>query len=396
MKPRWQVKNLAEVASIIAGQSPEGSAYNDLGKGLPFYQGKKEFGARFIGEPTTWTTQITKVAVKGDILMSVRAPVGPVNFATEKCCIGRGLAAIRSQNGLNRDFLYYFLLREQDEISGKEGAVFPSISKTEIEKIPIPHPPQYEQERIVSVLDQAFAAIATAKANAEKNLLNTHTLFQNYLDTSFSQQSPDWTEEELSSLCDIKHGFAFDGADFSAYVPDGNPIVITPGNFTEDGLLQFNASNTKRFRGKSPKDFCFELGDLVVVMTDLSSKMKILGKPAFVETENVLHNQRIGRVLFRNGRVEKRLVYYFLMTSNFLKNIKGSATGTMVKHTAPKRILSNIIPFPEDKKKQRTIVTKLDSLRADIRDLESAYRQKIAALEDLKKSILHQAFTGSL
>ncbi len=97
MKNSWPTKKLGEVCEVIAGQSPEGRFYNTQGNGLPFYQGKKEFTEKFIGSPTTWTTKITKVALKDDILMSVRAPVGPVNFATEKICIGRGLAAIRAK-----------------------------------------------------------------------------------------------------------------------------------------------------------------------------------------------------------------------------------------------------------------------------------------------------------
>ncbi len=123
MKNGWQTRTLGDVAEVIAGQSPEGSYYNTSRDGLPFYQGKKEFGERFIQTPTTWTSQITKVALEGDVLMSVRAPVGPVNFATEKSCIGRGLAAIRSGSVLDRNFLFYFLLSKQDEISGTEGAV---------------------------------------------------------------------------------------------------------------------------------------------------------------------------------------------------------------------------------------------------------------------------------
>ena len=200
----------------------------------------------------------------------------------------------------------------------------------------------------------------------------------------------------VGSFCDITHGYAFDGAEFSSDVPDGKPLVITPGNFTEDGKLLFNERNAKRFSGKPPTGFRFEVGDLVVVMTDLSSKMKILGKPAFVEIENVLHNQRIGRVVFRNNRVEKRFLYYFMMSGGFLKNIKGSATGTMVKHTAPKRILSNMIPFPIDRGVQKDIIRRLDSLSEETRRLESIYQQKLAALGELKKSLLHQAFTGQL
>ena len=153
MKKGWEVKKLGEVCKVIAGQSPEGRFYNSDGNGMPFYQGKKEFTERFIGEPTTWTTKITKVAEANDILMSVRAPVGPVNFATQQICIGRGLAAIRAGNEIDTIFLFNFLVKHESEIVGNAGAVFNSINKTQIENIEIPLPPLAEQRRIVSVLD---------------------------------------------------------------------------------------------------------------------------------------------------------------------------------------------------------------------------------------------------
>ncbi len=135
MKTNWQTKKLGEVCDVIAGQSPEGRFYNKKEKGLPFYQGKKEFGKKFIGEPTIWTSKTTKEALAGDILMSVRAPVGPINFATAKICIGRGLAAIRVGKEINKDFLFNFLKNFESEIVGNAGAVFNSISKSQIEGI---------------------------------------------------------------------------------------------------------------------------------------------------------------------------------------------------------------------------------------------------------------------
>lgn len=148
----WDEKKLRDICKVIAGQSPEGKFYNSEGNGLPFYQGKKEYGEKYIGEPTTWTTKITKEAEAGDILMSVRAPVGPVNFATQKICIGRGLAAIRAGKSIDREFLFNFLLKYENEIEGNTGAVFNSINKTQIEDIVIPHPPLSEQQIIVQQL----------------------------------------------------------------------------------------------------------------------------------------------------------------------------------------------------------------------------------------------------
>ena len=111
MKQGWKTKRIGDLCEVVAGQSPEGRFYNSEGKGVPFYQGKKKFGDKFIGDPTTWTTETTKLGRNGDILMSVRAPVGPVNFATQDICIGRGLAAIRCSIDLNQDFLFHQLGR---------------------------------------------------------------------------------------------------------------------------------------------------------------------------------------------------------------------------------------------------------------------------------------------
>jgi len=99
---------LGSVCEVIAGQSPEGEYYNENKEGLPFYQGKTEFADLYIGAPKKWTTHVTKTAFKNDILMSVRAPVGPVNLCAEKCCIGRGLAAIRPIDNAVVSFMYVF------------------------------------------------------------------------------------------------------------------------------------------------------------------------------------------------------------------------------------------------------------------------------------------------
>ena len=150
----WQEKKLGDICEIIAGQSPESKYYNNDGNGMPFYQGKKEFTKNFIGEPTKWTTKITKKAIINDILMSVRAPVGPVNFATQTICIGRGLASIRVRKSVDKDFIFYFLKKHQKEIIGNTGAVFNSINKNQIGQIKIPIPPLAEQQQIVKKLDK--------------------------------------------------------------------------------------------------------------------------------------------------------------------------------------------------------------------------------------------------
>ena len=184
-RERWEEKKLGEVCEVIAGQSPEGKYYNDAGKGLPFYQGKKEFAERFIGKPTTWTSSITKEARQGDILMSVRAPVGPVNFATEKICIGRGLTAIRASKLIDKEFLFNFLLKHKKEIVGNAGAVFNSINKTQIENILIPLPLLIEQKRVIAKLDALSAETKKLEAIYRQKLADLEELKKSVLRKAF-------------------------------------------------------------------------------------------------------------------------------------------------------------------------------------------------------------------
>ena len=167
---RFGVIPLGEVATIIAGQSPPGRSYNDTGDGVPFYQGKTEFGELFIGNPKKWTTDPRRFAEVGDILISVRAPVGPVNLAPQKLCIGRGLAAIRpSQDQLDKMYAFQILRSMESQITGSSGAAFASINKGDIEKIEIPLPPLEVQKQIVAEIESYQKVIDGARAEITRS-----------------------------------------------------------------------------------------------------------------------------------------------------------------------------------------------------------------------------------
>ena len=151
---RYPIVELGEVAEVVSGQSPPGESYNEAGKGIPFYQGKTEFGEMYIGAPVKWTTDPQRFAEAGDILMSVRAPVGPVNLATQHICIGRGLAAIKPIEGrLITSYTFYFLKSQQEHIKGDAGAAFASINRDDIKKLQIPLPPLEVQKEIVAEIE---------------------------------------------------------------------------------------------------------------------------------------------------------------------------------------------------------------------------------------------------
>jgi restriction endonuclease S subunit len=152
-KRKWPMMRLEDVCEIIAGQSPDSKYYNENGIGTPFYQGKTEFTERYIGSPVKWTTQETKIAEKNDILISVRAPVGPINISTARICIGRGLAVIRPSPKILLPYLFEVIKLQERNIKGNGGAVFDSISKKDIEMITIPLPPLEVQQEIVAEIE---------------------------------------------------------------------------------------------------------------------------------------------------------------------------------------------------------------------------------------------------
>ena len=160
---KWPIANLEKVTKIISGQSPESKYYNKNGEGLPFYQGKTEFTNMYIGKPTIWTNKVMRIAKKDDILMSVRAPVGPVNISTEKICIGRGLAAIRVGDKMNTKFLFYYLKSISNQIIGVGGSVFDSINQKQIKNIKVPFPPLEAQKEIVSKIEKEKTHIESCK-----------------------------------------------------------------------------------------------------------------------------------------------------------------------------------------------------------------------------------------
>jgi type I restriction enzyme S subunit len=147
----WNLFELKDKVNITMGQSPKSKFYNSDGIGIPFMQGRKTFGSKY-HTIDTWCTDPKRLAKKGDVLMSVRAPVGDVNIAINDLCIGRGLASLRMYNG-NNEFLFYLLRNYVDKITSREtGTVFGSINKKGIETLKLPFPSNSEQKAIANIL----------------------------------------------------------------------------------------------------------------------------------------------------------------------------------------------------------------------------------------------------
>ena len=197
----WQLCALPEFTRIVMGQSPPSKTYNRKGDGLPFFQGKAEFGEL---SPTInlYCSQPNKIARKGATLLSVRAPVGPTNLVQHECCIGRGLAAIHPCGGIEPKFLIYLIRNIEPEISGKgTGSTFKAITKQFVEDLEFNLPLLHEQRRIVAKIEDLFPeldkGVESLKAAQAKLDIYRHAVLKHAFEGKLTAQ---WREENKDKL----------------------------------------------------------------------------------------------------------------------------------------------------------------------------------------------------
>ncbi|MBK0399820.1 restriction endonuclease subunit S [Limibaculum sp. M0105] len=248
---------LGDVATVIAGQSPPGDTYNEAGEGLPFFQGKAEFGDV---HPVVrkWCSRPNKVAEAGDILISVRAPVGPTNVAQERCCIGRGLAAIRvNEANALRDYVHWGIRFKEPELVAKgQGSTFAAISQRDLRSIQLPLPSLDEQRRIVDILNRA-ASIERLRAEAREKL-------RGFIPALFIRMFGDpvenpmgWEVRPLGELCSIERNFSIPDVD-----TEGDELCIGPDSIEKESGRWLQRSTVEEVRPISGK-YHFESGDVL-------------------------------------------------------------------------------------------------------------------------------------
>lgn len=380
----WPVKTLGDVCEVIAGQSPEGKFYNQDGKGTPFYQGKKDFTERFLGSPTTWTTEVTKLARPGDILMSVRAPVGPVNLCPIEACIGRGLAAIRPSSKTDTDFIYYYLESIQSEIAGTEGAVFASINKAQIAELNCPVPPLEEQKRIVALLDAATERVTELTACYEQARTHANNLFESLYDDCFEQQLAD---TPLGDIADLNGGYAFKSSD---YTESGVFVLRTLNIDSKGDVTRRKEAFVSKARMEEFDRFKLFSGDILFVMVGAT-----LGKTGVVKEADLpaLLNQNMWVIRAKKDLIDPRYLYFVFM--KYSKTLLSGAAGTARAFVKRDDFRNLFVPVPT-LDEQKRIVVRLDSMKSKTTEMVAAYDAKLAAAKNLRQSILEAAFAGDL
>lgn len=249
-----------------------------------------------------------------------------------------------------------------------------------------------EQQRIVAILDEAFEGITKAKANAEQNLKNARELFESHLQAVFSQRGEGGTETNIASEVDLLAGFAFKSSQYTESTDSirllrGDNII--PGSIRWDDVKFWSASDTADY-----ERYQLKVDDVVLAMDRPWIKDGL--KRALIADKDIpcLQVQRTAR-LRSNGHIHKHFLYYLISSRAFIKHILGSQTGIGVPHISGKQI-GNFKFFMPKFDEQKHIVEQLRNVHSKTQRLESIYQRKIAALDELKNSLLHKAFSGEL
>jgi type I restriction enzyme S subunit len=384
----WEIKRLDEVADVVMGQSPPGSSYNEHGEGQPFFQGKTEFGEV---HPTVrkYTTAGTKFAKAGDILMSVRAPVGPTNIADIDCVIGRGLAAIRAKSVVSQSYLRWTLKHLEIDIQSKgTGTTFDAITGETLRGTMIALPPLAEQQEIVEILEDHLSRLDAALTDVKAAKIKAAQFKVAFLRSIFLGRT-DWKSIPMKQLGSWGGGGTPSKSNQKYWtngtVPwlspkDMGPLEITEteDKITEDAILN---STVKKI----------PMNSVVFVVRSgiLERKLPI----AITKIETTL-NQDMKAVTFSENVLSKFGFYAMLgLEQDILKKCRKS--GTTVASINTESLLNYEIGVPSLPVQEKV----LNYVESQMVLIDKTLPQIDLALNfgvSLRRSLLHAAFTGQL
>jgi type I restriction enzyme S subunit len=366
MKAGWEIRKLGEVLDVQNGYAFDSKNFSTDGL-MPLIR------IRDLKKGTSTETKYSGsydpryVVHKGDLLIGMDGEFGCHEWNGNPALLNQRVCRLQNCNEklLKPKFLLYGInayLKEIEEVTGY--TTVKHLSSKQILNISFPIPPLSEQEHIVGILDEAFASIATAKANTQKNLENAKAVFESHLNSVFSKRGEGWTEQE-----------------FEACVTNlPSPSKIQRKDFLEAGLYPIVSQEVGTINGYwDASDDLVSIPKPVIVFGDHTKIVK------FIDFDFVRGAD--GTKIFETKPFLEPKFFYYQLLSVPLPNL-GYA-----RHY---RLLREVTIRTPPLREQMQIVRTLDSLTEETSRLTSLYTQKLSALEDLKKSLLHQAFTGKL
>jgi len=380
----WEVKKLGDVCSFFNGQAHE-KCIDENGK-------YKLINSKFVsseGENFKRTNNALSPLFVNDIVM-VMSDV-PNGKTLAKCFVvdkedtytlNQRICVIRSKNFDTR-FLYFQLNRNKYLLSFDNGENQSNLRKDDILNCELFVPPLNEQQRIVAILDDAFAKIEKAKANAEQNLKNAKELFDVYLYKYYASKEDGWEEKKMKDVAEYFNGLTYSPKDVS----NEGIIVLRSSNVQNDEL---DFKDIVRVKVTVKEKIIVKEGD--ILMCSRNGSARLVGKTATIK--NLEEEMTFGTFMMIIRSEYNQYLSWFFKSTDFRNQIKGGAN-TMINQITRYMLDDIVLSFPPIEK-QNEVVRQLDALSIKIKKLETIYKQKINDLEELKKSVLQKAFNGEL
>lgn len=374
-------KPLASVTKIVAGQSPESSTYNSTGEGLPFFQGKADFQDMHPTVRIWCTSKKRKEAEPGDILISVRAPVGAVNICNQKSIIGRGLAAIRPSSELDGKFLYYWLKANERQIDALgTGSTFKAITQDTLKKIEVPVPPFDDQIRIAHLLGKVEELIVQRKQHLQQldDLLNS--LFLELFGECLKEED---SYQPILEACDF--------IDYRGKTPPrvgtGIPLIsakcVRRGYF-DATRLDFVSDET--YRNSMTRGF--PKANDVLFTTEGATFGYTCRIPR--DFQKFAVGQRIITLVCKNG-FQPEVLEFVLNAPHIQKKLNSRLSGSAALGIRSAELAKVVIPFPTPEAQ-----IQFSSVVEKVEGIKSRYQQSLTDLESLYGALSQQAFKGEL
>lgn len=405
-----EVKKLKECCTIIAGQSPESKYYNSNGDGLPFFQGKADFGELY-PSIRVYCSQPTKIAEKDDILLSVRAPVGPTNLAPCKVCIGRGLTAIRpSEVLLTRYVLLFFRYFEAQLASKGTGTTFKAITQDVVKNLEIPIPPLPEQERIVARIEELFSQLDAGVEALKKTKAQLAVYRQAVLKEAFegrltihvpvnlplSWESSDETNT-LPAIPEEWHYIALKylgdlGRGKSKHRPRNDPKLFV------DGKYPFIQTGDVKAATNCITSFTKQYGEFGLSQSKLWPKGTLcitiaanIAETAFLGIDACFPDSIVGFTPIESILAE--YVRYFVESQKI--RLWAFAPATAQKNINLDTLENLIVPYCSIDE-QRVVISEIESRLSVCDSIEQTVDTALQQAEAMRQSILKGAFEGKL
>lgn len=397
MKVGWELKPLGELCKTGAGGTPLKSVRDNYqGGDVPWLLS----GEVSQGEITQATNFITRKGLENSsarlfppntvLIAMYGATAGQVGILRFEASTNQAVCGILPSDKFLPEFLYYYFLHKKDAVVAQAaGNAQPNISQIKIKNTVVPLAPIAEQKRIVALLDAAFAEIATAKANAEMNLQNARHLFESYLNKVFTERGEGWIDSKMGDLCNFVRGPFGGSLKKSSFVSDGFAVYEQQHAIYD----QFDEIRYFVSADKFSQMRRFELcpNDLIMSCSGTMGRVAIV--PGGIKQGII--NQALLK-LTPSNKVQASYLKYWMESQVFQDELKAHAGGAAIQNVASVKTLKEIrLPLPSVEV-QKKIVHQLDEAIVETQRLKSIYQQKLTALDELKKSLLHQAFSGAL